>query len=72
MSRLHRALFGGLVAGILGFSGAANAAPGGFAPGDLAARTPATLVGHGGGGGGSFVEAVAVVRRRWWLPWRRR
>ena len=40
MSRLHRALFGGLVAGILGFSGAANAAPVGSHPGTWQPERP--------------------------------
>ena len=53
MPRFYRALFGGLVAGLFGLSGAASAAPSGLPAGKLATEAPAKLIGqHGGGMGG--------------------
>ena len=40
MPRFYRALFGGLVAGLFGLSGAASAAPSGLAAGKLATEAP--------------------------------
>jgi hypothetical protein len=56
MSRIHKAIFGGLSAALISLSGPAGAAPAGFGGTNLDATSQATLVhGHGGfSGGGGF------------------
>ena len=47
MPRFYRALFGGLVAGLFGLSGAVSAAPSGLAAGKLATEAPSEFCRRG-------------------------
>lgn len=52
MSRIQRAIFGGLSAALIGFAVPASAAPGGLATAQPATSSQLTLIGRRGGGGG--------------------
>jgi hypothetical protein len=55
MSRIHRAIFGGLSAALIALSGPASAAPTGLGSAKPDVAMPGTLVHHHGGGfGGGF------------------